>query len=165
MWRWRTASRNVLPTNAHTQACTRFLCLPHPRELLTFYCFWKKENISLWNLHFHMLTLAPRKVDNWADGQCRWERNREGWREGCLEKKLSHYWTFFSPSPPPLVISPSTSQPLVLLKRFTLASHFHFFCTTPSPCLSLVCTQRLWLSLIHIHSASPLLPLSPTACR
>ncbi len=28
MWRWRIASRNVLPTNAHTQSCTRFLCLP-----------------------------------------------------------------------------------------------------------------------------------------
>ncbi len=53
---------------------------------------------------------------------------------------LDVFFFFFLP---PLVISPSTSQPLVLLKRFTLAFHFHFFCTTPSPCLSLVCTQRL----------------------
>lgn len=68
------------------------------------------------------------------------DREKAAWKK---KKKQPLLDVFFSSPPPPLFISPSTSQPLVLLKRFTLASHFHSFCTTPSPSLSLVCTRTL----------------------
>lgn len=152
------------PTHTHKRAWTRFLCLPVLESYLPSTAFEKRKTF--------LCAICISICWHWRHGK--WiiglmgnvgERGIEKDREKAAWKKNAAITGRFFPSPPPLVISPSTSQPLVLLKRFTLASHFHSFCTTPSPSLSLVCTRTLWLFLIHIHPASPLLPLSPTAWR
>lgn len=163
MWRWRTASRSVLPTNALASSVSPSILesyLPSTpfEKRKTFLCAICISICWHWRHGKWIIGL----MGNVGERGIEKDREKAAWKK---KKKQPLLDVFFSSPPPPLFISPSTSQPLVLLKRFTLASHFHSFCTTPSPSLSLVCTRTLWLSLIHIHPASPLLPLSPTAWR
>lgn len=108
-----------------------------PQELHSVHSLERKEGIKCCNLHFHMLPVAPGRVDNWVesgDGESRIDMEKANWKKTFKKTPTSHYWmVYFFPLhssfclaalnhlcswkdlPWPPIFSPSPSRRMTLL--------------------------------------------------